>query len=182
MGMKFCMRVRLVSGMSLSHFEVWLAGSHGGGITSGMRAPTRCAHRRTVAVARWDSRNWGRRRRVRPYFSLPFVQTEHLNSAFANRNVFIIMKSNHTFKSFRYNRLYSHTVYSGSKMSNWPLQVEQGANVNSPWTLTGYQNSFTQSYAVHHKRISCDIFRILLSITVANGGAGLVLCVTLFIF
>jgi len=37
MGMKFCMRVRLVSGMSFSHFdELWLAWSHGGGITSGM--------------------------------------------------------------------------------------------------------------------------------------------------
>ena len=36
-GVKFCMRVRLLSAMSFSHFdELWLAGSHGGGITSGM--------------------------------------------------------------------------------------------------------------------------------------------------
>jgi len=34
-GVKFCVRV-LLSGQALSHFgEVWLAGSHGGGITSG---------------------------------------------------------------------------------------------------------------------------------------------------
>jgi len=36
-GVKLCMRVRLLSGMSFSHFgELWLAGSQGGGITSGM--------------------------------------------------------------------------------------------------------------------------------------------------
>jgi len=42
-GVKFCMHVRLLSAMSFSHFghfchfgELWLAGSHGGGITSGM--------------------------------------------------------------------------------------------------------------------------------------------------
>jgi len=34
---KFCMRVRLLSGQVLSHYgELWLARSHGGGITSGM--------------------------------------------------------------------------------------------------------------------------------------------------
>jgi len=34
---KFCMRVRLLSGQVFSHFvELWLVGSHGGGITSGM--------------------------------------------------------------------------------------------------------------------------------------------------
>jgi len=34
---KFCVRVRLLSGISFSHFgEIWLAGSHGSGITSGM--------------------------------------------------------------------------------------------------------------------------------------------------
>jgi len=36
-GMKFCMRVALLSGQVFSPFEVWLAGSHGGGeITSGI--------------------------------------------------------------------------------------------------------------------------------------------------
>ena len=36
-GVKLCMLVRLLSAMSFSHFcELWLAGSHGGGITSGM--------------------------------------------------------------------------------------------------------------------------------------------------
>ena len=36
-GVKFRMRVRLVSGQVFPHFgEVWLAGSHGGGITSRM--------------------------------------------------------------------------------------------------------------------------------------------------
>ena len=34
--MKFCMHVRLLSAMNFSRFgELWLAGSHGGGITSG---------------------------------------------------------------------------------------------------------------------------------------------------
>jgi len=36
-GVKFCMRVRILSGQIFSHFgELWLAGSHGGGITSVM--------------------------------------------------------------------------------------------------------------------------------------------------
>jgi len=36
-GVKLCMPVRLLSGMSFFHFgELWLAWSHGGGITSGM--------------------------------------------------------------------------------------------------------------------------------------------------
>jgi len=36
-GVKFCMRVRLLSGQVFSHFgELWLAWSHDGGITSGM--------------------------------------------------------------------------------------------------------------------------------------------------
>jgi len=38
---KFCTHVRLLSGQVFSHFgELWLAGSHGGGITSGMYAAT----------------------------------------------------------------------------------------------------------------------------------------------
>jgi len=40
-GVTFCMRVRLLYGMSFAHFgELWLAGSHGSGITSGMYAAT----------------------------------------------------------------------------------------------------------------------------------------------
>jgi len=36
-GMIFCTRVRLLFGQVFSHFgELWLAGSHGGGIISGM--------------------------------------------------------------------------------------------------------------------------------------------------
>jgi len=36
-GVKFCMCVWLLSGQVFSHFgELWLAGSHGSGITSGM--------------------------------------------------------------------------------------------------------------------------------------------------
>jgi len=36
-GVKLCRLVRLLSGMSFSHFdELWLAWSHGGGTTSGM--------------------------------------------------------------------------------------------------------------------------------------------------
>jgi len=36
-GVKLCTRVRLLSGQVFSHFgELWLARSHGGGITSGM--------------------------------------------------------------------------------------------------------------------------------------------------
>jgi len=47
-GVKLCMLVRLLSAMSFSHFgELWLAGSHGGGITSGMymRPLTGCRRR-----------------------------------------------------------------------------------------------------------------------------------------
>jgi len=36
-GVKLSMRIRLLSGQVFSHFgELWLAASHGGGITSGM--------------------------------------------------------------------------------------------------------------------------------------------------
>jgi len=36
-GVKFCIRVRLLSGQVISNFdELWLAWNHGGGITSGM--------------------------------------------------------------------------------------------------------------------------------------------------
>ena len=36
-GVKLCVLVRLLSAMSFSHFgEIWLAGTHGGGISSGM--------------------------------------------------------------------------------------------------------------------------------------------------
>jgi len=36
-GVKFCVRVRLLSRLILSHFgDLWLVGSHGGGIISGM--------------------------------------------------------------------------------------------------------------------------------------------------
>jgi len=39
-GVKFCTRVGLLSGQVFSPFgEDWLAGSHGGGITSGMNVP-----------------------------------------------------------------------------------------------------------------------------------------------
>jgi len=40
-GVKLCMLVRLLSGMSFSHLgELWLAWTHGGGITSGMYGST----------------------------------------------------------------------------------------------------------------------------------------------
>jgi len=36
-GVKFCMRIQLLSGQVIFHFgELWLVESHGGGITSGM--------------------------------------------------------------------------------------------------------------------------------------------------
>ena len=48
---KFRMQVRLLSTMSFSHFgEHWLAGSHGGGITSGMNSPADLV-RRSMAWA-----------------------------------------------------------------------------------------------------------------------------------
>jgi len=40
-GVKFCMRVGLLSGQVFSNFcELWLAGSHGGGITFAMSKPS----------------------------------------------------------------------------------------------------------------------------------------------
>jgi len=68
----FCMCVRLLSGEVFSHFvELWLAESHGGGITSGMYAATNWMQGAAPGetqwgfgigcLARWGSRNWGRR-------------------------------------------------------------------------------------------------------------------------
>jgi len=46
--------VRLLSGMSVSHFgERWLAESHGGGITSGMYATTNRMQAASPGEARW---------------------------------------------------------------------------------------------------------------------------------
>jgi len=54
---KLCMLVRVLSAMmSFSHFgELWLAGSHGGGITSGMYAATNWIQATAVVPgqARW---------------------------------------------------------------------------------------------------------------------------------
>ena len=53
-GVKFCMQVRLLSAMSFSHFgELWLTGSHGGGITSGMYAATYWMKAAAPGKARW---------------------------------------------------------------------------------------------------------------------------------
>jgi len=84
-GVKLCMLVRLLSRMSFSHFgELWLAGSHGGGITSRMYsatnwmqalAPARLGGDSELgAVARWDSRNWGRWRCLMPYGGICILQ------------------------------------------------------------------------------------------------------------
>jgi len=57
-GVKFCTHIRLLSGMSFSHFgELWLVGSHGGGITSGMYADTNWMQAAAPGEARsrWDS-------------------------------------------------------------------------------------------------------------------------------
>ena len=52
--MKLFLLVRLLSGMSFSHFgELWLAGSHGGGITSGMYASTHWSQAAAPADAQW---------------------------------------------------------------------------------------------------------------------------------
>jgi len=52
-GMKLRMLVRLLSGMSFSHFELWLTGSHSGGITSGMYAATNWMQAAAPGEARW---------------------------------------------------------------------------------------------------------------------------------
>jgi len=70
--MKFCMRARLLSGQVFSHFgELWLAGSHGGGITSRMYAATNWMQAAAPSDARWGfgngCRGWaGRRHYLRP--------------------------------------------------------------------------------------------------------------------
>ena len=79
-GVKFCMRVGLLSGQVFSPFgELWLAGSHGGGgITSGIshREFTGRTHiirghlrRRSAGI-----RNLGRRRRLKPYGGICILQ------------------------------------------------------------------------------------------------------------
>jgi len=53
-GMKFCMRVWVLSGQVFSYVdELWLAWSHGGGITSGMYASTHWSHATAPGEARW---------------------------------------------------------------------------------------------------------------------------------
>jgi len=53
------MHVQLLSGMSFSHFgELWLAWSHGGGITSGMYASTHWSRAAVAGEAWWGSQNW----------------------------------------------------------------------------------------------------------------------------
>jgi len=60
---QFCIRVGLLSGQVFSHFgELWLAWSHGGGITSEMSyIEIAVGQSELGAVAWW---NWGRRRRA----------------------------------------------------------------------------------------------------------------------
>ena len=54
MGVKFYVHGRLLSGMSFFHFdELWLAGSHSGGITSGMYAAGHWSHAAAPGEARW---------------------------------------------------------------------------------------------------------------------------------
>jgi len=51
---KFCMHVRLLCGQVFSHLgELWLAGSHNGGITSGMYAATNWIHAAAPSNAWW---------------------------------------------------------------------------------------------------------------------------------
>jgi len=64
--------------MSFSYFgELWLAGSHGGGITSGMSIcnvhPGASVQQQRAAAA-VDIRNWGRRRCLRPYGGICVLQ------------------------------------------------------------------------------------------------------------
>jgi len=80
-GVKLCTLVRLLSGMSSFHFgELWLAGSHGGALLpvctgATRRLPARLGEQSELsAVARCGSRNWGRRRRVRPYDGICILQ------------------------------------------------------------------------------------------------------------
>jgi len=60
-GMKLCVLVQVLSGMSFSHFsELWLAWSHGGGITSGMYASTHRCHAAALSEAQWVVKIWCR--------------------------------------------------------------------------------------------------------------------------
>jgi len=58
-GVKFCMPVQLLSGMSFSQFgELWLVESHGGGITPGMYVsdalePRDSSRRGLVGIRNW---------------------------------------------------------------------------------------------------------------------------------
>jgi len=72
-GMKFCMRVWLLSGQVFSHFgELWLAWSHGGGITSRMsNAGTKYRSQRRGLLG---SQNWGRRHFIRLYGGICILQ------------------------------------------------------------------------------------------------------------
>ena len=54
-GVKFCMRVGLLSGQVFFPFgELWLAGSHGSGITSGMNGSSgSCASQHGMGIWNW---------------------------------------------------------------------------------------------------------------------------------
>jgi len=55
--MKLCVLVQLLFAMSFSHFgELWIAGSHGGGITFGMYAATNWMQVAAPGETRWGYR------------------------------------------------------------------------------------------------------------------------------
>jgi len=73
-GMKFCIRVDLLSGLVFSPCdETWLAGSHGGGITLGM-SHFSLVQQLDAEVSGRGSWNWGRQRVLRPYGGMYVLQ------------------------------------------------------------------------------------------------------------
>jgi len=71
-GVKLHMLVRLISGMSFSHFGA--RGESRRGHYFWMYASTHWSHAAAPGEAQWDGQNWGQRRRVRPYGRICVLQ------------------------------------------------------------------------------------------------------------
>jgi len=74
-GVKLRTLLRLLSGQVFSHFgELWLAGSLGGGITSGMSYIEIAVGQSELVAVAWWAFGIGGARRVRPYSGICVLQ------------------------------------------------------------------------------------------------------------
>jgi len=114
---KFCMRVRLLSGQVFSHFgERWLAWSHGGGITSGMSYIEVAVRQSELgAVARWAvGIGGGGVAYVRPYIWWDLRLASLLTHLFKELGSRVPSLRNSNDKQYR---LFNYTLWSEASTS-----------------------------------------------------------------